>query len=315
MDGLQLSSGDFRLSFPVDIKNFSASEHFESSDPTKQQVARELVASNIRVIALTVVMVVVGGGPSNAPHRDELAPMFQFSTKNSSEIVQFLQSDSTAQLYTKSGNRAFLAWLNSNNQDKYETSTLDAMAHVISLYSSVIGRKINSRDEAARRMLGIQGWLAVQLVQLKYDNNAITANRALALTEADVMKAINAMEPLFPDMTAKLFPVPDFFRIRSDSEITLNSSYKGYSRGGADTTLWENDLYADRRAIGPNLDLVTSSVNVPESQQNALSVKLLADQSVQIRSLNGFKGVAWFNYNVKAPDNEERTGRVYMIVE
>lgn len=242
--------------------------------------------------------------------------MFQFQWSDHPYIAQFLQADGAARLYTTSGNRALLAWLNQDDQQKYEPSTLDAMAHVINLYTSAIGTKINSKDEAARRMLGIQGWLAVQLAQLRFSNSAATANRALALTEADVLTAINAMDPLFPDMGAKLFPVPDFFRIRSDSEITLNSAYQGHSAGGADTTLWENDLYASRTVLGVvGSDFTTGSVTVPESQQGALSVTLLEDRSVQIRSLNGFKGVAWFNYSVKAPDNEERTGRVYMIVE
>ena len=316
MDGLQMSSGDFRLSSTIDLKNFSASEHFESSDFAKQQVARELLASNIRLIALATAVSIVSGGPLNGPASDEPAPMFQFQSADSRKIAYFLKADGSACLYTKSGNRAFFQWLNRDNQQKYEPSTLDAMAHVVSLYSSAIGTRINSKEEAARRMLGIQGWLAVQMVQLRFDNNETTANRALALTEADVLNAINAMDPLFPIMDAKLFPVPDFFRIRSDSEITLNSTYKGHSSGGADTTLWANDIYAERTVLSSyNDDLATTSVSVPESQQKALSVTLLQDQSVRIRTLNGFKGVAWFNYKVKAPDNEERTGRAYMIVE
>lgn len=185
-----------------------------------------------------------------------------------------------------------------------------AYAHLIDQYALAVGTVLDTEELRARYMLGIRGWLAPRLLELRNQNTAEAAASALAIRVPTIVAETAVFASARPTAPSggTFFPSADFVQIAPGGTAQVVA----LSNDTRVPSLLTNDLVIVFGDTWPPAQLI--SVSVPPANASAVTAVLNSDQSTSITVAAGFTGVTWFDYRVRGGTGAEETGRVFAIV-
>lgn len=302
---LGLDGGLFSLATDRDLITFSVSEGLQSPDAAVRADAERLAAANLRVLAVTIPL---NGNTPYSPATPAYDRLGSFVGANPAFLFN---------------NAAMTNYWTGVWGSTYHPRVVSAVAHLINAYAATIPVRIADDASARKYMLGIYGYLAPELQRLLTSNSPTEADAALAVTTTDILAAIAVFQdgPAFPT-SGRFFPAPNFFEATSNL-IYIRGDGNGNPDPGGQTvgsgTLEDNDLFAQGIAEGPTgffpNDSTVTGVSVPAAFSSSISASLLdfsGSHWVEVRALNGFRGRAAVDYQVRYPTGATGTARVYL---
>lgn len=296
---LGLDIGAFALAVDRELTTFNPVTALASDDPTTHADGERLLAANLRVLAATIPF---SGTSTYFPS----FPVYQ-------ELGNWIGA-----------NRGFLfndegmsRYLTSRLSSTYDAKVISAMAHLINTYARVIPVRLMDEGTDRQMMLGIHGFLDLEIRRLLVGNSSVAADAVLPLSIFQVTAATQIFHdaPPFPT-TGNFFPSPNFVETSGNSLIVQADQA---ASGGANESLVSNDLFARNTAQGgagffPGNSVVTG-VTVPATYASSISAVLgtnAGGNTITISALAGFRGRVWFDYSVQHPTGQTGIGRVFV---
>jgi hypothetical protein len=197
----------------------------------------------------------------------------------------------------------------------YRPDVISAAAHLIDAYAVTIGVRVNSREQAARFMIGVKGYLIPELTRLLKANSAAAATQVLAVNTATILSETARYADQAPfDANDSFFMSPDFYVLAQGGSKLVDATDIGFNGDGPFTS---NDLHLRPTPTSgpffPGKSTITA-VTVPSANAAEVSAVLNADGTVLIRAAVAFTGVTYFDYTARHDQGDVETSRVYVRV-
>lgn len=309
---LGISGSLFGLAGDRDLKSFSVVEGLRSTTPEVVADSERLVAHHLRVQMLNGVV------NTWSNYEQDPVGLITFQPRNvgseTPTLTTYLAQAPAEFLYTNSRMSALLRTLPTYSRT-FRPDVVDAAAHLVNAYAATIPVRIGSREQAARFMIGIKGYLIPEILQLLTDNSAEAANRALAVTSGTMLAQTERYTEQLPfDVNDSFFTSPDFYTLAAGSSKLVDATDIGSNGDGPFT---DNDIHLRPTVNGQGFfrgNSTVTSVTVPTVNSAQVTAVLNPDGTVLIRPAPGFVGVTWFDYTARHERGDIETGRVYVRV-
>lgn len=295
------AGGTYALAASTDLLQFDAIDAIESSDTQLQAEGARVLASNLRVEAVTAAVM-------HFP-----IPVAQFGNvflHDYDRLGAFIAAHPATSLFDNATTSALLESLVTPGQ--FRPDVISGAAHLIDAYCATIGVHVTSTAQAARFKLGLEGYLVPALQKLLTENSAAAASAALAVTNNDIMIATERYLETVPfNATGFVFPGPDFLTLAPGATVTLPAD-------GNDLMFHYAPISNDVSATASGLfgrDQQMVSVTVPAANASQVTAVLHGDGTITVGVAAGFTGVTYFDYRIRnTAIGEEAVGRVYLRV-
>jgi hypothetical protein len=230
----------------------------------------------------------------------------------------FIKANPAVQLYTESGAEQLLR---STGNRAIDDQTYHAMAHLVSIYAqatTVIG---SDPAQAARYMLGVEGYLDEWIREVRANQGAPSYSaRVEALTPTDVAAGVAGFTlPAFVS-GGTFFAGPDFdFLTPGASGSRPNFNQNRLAPASAPATYgWaENDYTFNPTTLNFDNDYYVArivSVSVPTAFSGKITASARGNTGLSYSALAGFTGTAYFDYVVDDGSGHQTTARFFVIV-
>ena len=311
---LGISGSLFGLQADRDLKTFSATVALGSTDPNIVADGERLLAHHLRIQMLTAVLNGFAAFEQDPTGIGTFLP--PTSGNGALGLRDFLAASPAAFIYT---NDAMVALLNRSpaiSAAGYSTDVLRAAAHLINAYAAAIPVRVNSREQAARYMIGIKGYLMPELNRLLAANTLAAANSVLAITTPTILAETERYTEQLPfNVNDNFFPSPDFYSLVRGGSKLVDATDIGSNGDGPFNS---NDLHSEPNPLDGNHFFSAGSrvtaVTVPSVNARQIAATRNADGTVLIQALGAFTGVTYFDYTVEHNRGDIKQGRVYVRV-
>jgi hypothetical protein len=310
---LGINGSVFGLQTNRDLKTFSATDAITSTDPEIAADGERLLAHHLRIHLLNAALANFGPREPDPTGIGDFLPTQSYVTNFT--LANYLASASATFIYTNANMVTLLNSFPGISGANYRADVMSAAAHLINAYAAAIGVRISSREQAARFMIGIKGYLVPELNRLLAANDAANATRVLAVTTSSILAETARYTEQAPfDINDSYFPSPDFYTLAPGGSKLVDATDVGSNGDGPFTS---NDLHLRPTPTqGPffrGISMITA-VNVPAINAGQVAATLNPDGTVLIRALAGFSGVTWFDYTTRHDQGDIEMGRVYVRV-
>jgi hypothetical protein len=311
---LGINGSLFGLQADRDLKSFSAIAALSSTDANVVADGERLLAHHLRIHMLNAAL------NNFSPFEQDPTGAFTFlpttTSAGATGLHDFLADSPAAFIYT---NDAMVALLNRSpaiTTRGYSPDVLRAAAHLINAYAAAIPVRISSREQAARFMIGIKGYLVPELTRLLAMNTLAAANSVLAITAPTILSETARYAEQLPfNVNDNLFPSPDFYTLSSGGSKLVDATDIGSNGDGPFSS---NDLHSEPSVTDGGHFFSGGSrvtgVTVPSANAAQISARRNSDGTVLIQALAAFTGVTYFDYTVEHTRGDIKQGRVYVRV-
>lgn len=282
-----------------DLLVFDPVAESQSTDPARRLDAARLLAANARALALGAL--VLDNGIT--------VPIFDFRL-----VAAALASGPNRFLFNQNAEMtAVVAAVPGYGALRPDVQS--AIAHLINAYAAAIFDRITDADGASTSMVGVIGWLAPRIRDLKAANNASAAAAALTVTAPQIRDEILRYRERIPiTQTGFFFPGPDHYETPVNTPLRLRS---GVSMGQLLGYPLENDLNANATgSVGffGNSGTTITAISVPAANTAQVSATLASDGEIVITPAPGFTGLTYVDYTVRHGGGEVQSARMYVRV-
>ena len=287
-------------SLDPDLFTFDAIAESQSANAARQLDAARLLAGNARALALGA-LVLDNGSP---------VPIFDFRP-----LATALASGPNRFLFNQNAEMTtIVAAL--PNYASLRPDVQSAIAHLLNAYAAAINDRIVDADGASTSVMGVIGWLAPRIRELRAANSASAASAALAVNAQQIRDEISRYRERIPiTTTGFFFPGPDHYETTVNTPLQLRS---GAAMGQLLGYPLENDLNANGAtgAIGffGSSGTTITAVSVPAINATQISAVLGVSGTIDITPASGFRGLTYVDYTVRFGGGEIQTGRMYVRV-
>jgi hypothetical protein len=318
---LGINSSLFSMVADPDLATYDAIAEASSGDAARAADAARMHAANLRVLTIMSSLVAItnasgytvpGIDLSYGDNRPGITPTEAVATRclaaaPAAFIFQNDRMSSIIQCYlrdigiTQPTPPAYL---------QLSATKVSAIARLINGYAAAMPVRLETSTEKARWLLGVNGYLRPMIGRVVTDttDNAAQAVLAIgAISPVIIAETSRYAEFYRYNDIGRYMPSPDFFVIVGSNALTFTEA----DFTGNDSVL-SNEKFNTRGYDRAGGSLV--SVAVPASNASELSVAKDNAGTYTITALNSFKGATYFDYVVKASNDEQRTTRVYVRV-
>ena len=286
----------FGLSIDPDLANFDALKELASGEAARVADGGRMAAANLRVLAVQqgIGASFSGDRPEEAsrqsrmdtigslgPCLNALPPSFLFQNARMTALIECERN-------AVSGLRPMRA------------ATISAVAHLVNAYAAAIPLRVETADERARWLLGINGYLQPAIALLSAADSDAAAAAALTVTTQDILDQTARYVDHYSFGPTDLFVAgPEFLTVASGATQTVETNF-----------LREND-WEFQGLNGMTIAGTVTSVIVPAGNTGEVQASLMGG-NVSVKVASGFRGATYFDYVTRNAAGLERSGRVYV---
>lgn len=296
---LGITGSIFGLSINPELLTFDPIAESRSTDPTRQLDAARLLAGNARALALGALIIDDG----------VTLPIFDYRP-----LAAALASGPNRFLFNQNAEMTSIVAA-VPGYGGLRPDVQSAIAHLINAYAAAIFDRITEADGASTSLMGVIGWLAPRISELRTANSATAASAALAITAPQIRDEIARYRERIPiTTTGFFFPGPDHYRTAVNTPLRLRS---GTATGQILRYPLENDVNANGSGVigffGISGTTITA-ISVPAANTAQVSATLASDGEITITPLPGFTGLTYVDYTVRHGGGEVQNARMYVRV-
>lgn len=280
-----------------DLLTFDPVTEALSAEPSRRADAARLLSANARALALGALL-------QSAPNDLYIIDTSILGVALAAAPDRFLFSDNaeTTAVVARVPGYANL-----------RPDVQSAIAHLVDAYAAAVPLQISDADQAARYLVGVQGYLVPGIRALRRANTAAAATAALAVSSPQIAAAVERYAERIPATTTGFFfPGADHYEMAGNTTLRL-PIVPGASTGHP----LENDLFANgpTGAIGFfTAGSTITAVSVPASNVTQVSASLGPNSEIIITPAAGFTGLTYVDYTVSHPSGEVRSARIFVRV-